>query len=358
MPFVPEKTPIHSLTLAQLQEKLAALGQPAYRAKQVMEWLYAKRAASFAAMTNLPAALREALGAAFGFDSLEPVRTQGARDTTRKFLFRLGDGALIETVLIPASPALYGEGSDRRTLCISSQVGCAHGCKFCASGLNGFARNLHAGEIVGQFLRAEALGGERIQNIVFMGMGEPLANFENFMRAVAILNAPWGVGLGARHMTVSTSGLAPRIRDLAAQPLQIRLAVSLHGATDAVRDQIMPINRRYPLAELLAACEEYVARKGQRITFEFILIEGINDSLEQAAELGRIARRLNAKINCIPYNPVEGLDWKRPSLRRQDAFMAALERTGADATLRREKGSDIKAACGQLRLQVSREQAS
>ena len=343
------------LALHQQGDAMAALGQPAYRAKQVMEWLYAKRAASFAAMTNLPAALRETLDAAFGFDSLEPVRTLGAGDTTRKFLFRLADGALIETVLIPASPALYGEGSDRRTLCISSQVGCAHGCKFCASGLNGFTRNLHAGEIVGQFLRAEALGGERIQNIVFMGMGEPLANFDNFLQAVTILNAPWGVGLGARHMTVSTSGLAPRIRDLARQPLQIRLAVSLHGATDAVRNQIMPVNRRYPLAELLAACEEYVAHKSQRITFEFILIEGINDSLEQAAELGRMARQLDAKINCIPYNPVEGLEWKRPSLRRQDAFMAALDRTGADATIRREKGSDIKAACGQLRLQVSRE---
>jgi 23S rRNA (adenine2503-C2)-methyltransferase len=355
MKFSPDKTPIHSVTLPQLQEKLSALGQPAYRAKQVMEWLYAKRAGSFAAMTNLPAALREGLGRGFGFGSLEPVRTLGAADTTRKFLFRLADEALIETVLIPASPALYGEGSDRHTLCISSQVGCAHGCKFCASGLDGFARNLHAGEIVGQFLRVEALSGERIQNVVFMGMGEPLANFANVMQAITILNAPWGVGLGARHMTVSTSGLAPQIREMAAQPLQIRLAVSLHGATDAVRNQIMPVNRKYPLAELLSACEEYVQRKNQRITFEFILIEEINDSLDQAAELGRIARHLDAKINCIPYNPVEGLEWKRPSLRRQDAFMAALERTGADATIRREKGVDIEAACGQLRLQVSRE---
>jgi len=356
MKFTPDKTPIHSVTLPQLQEKLTALGQPGYRAKQVMEWLYAKRAGSFAAMTNLPAALREGLDGAFGFDSLEPVRTLGAPDATRKFLFRLADGALIETVLIPASPALYGEGSDRRTLCISTQVGCAHGCKFCASGLDGFARNLHAGEIVGQFLRVEALSGERIQNIVFMGMGEPLANFANVMQAISILNAPWGVGLGARHMTVSTSGLAPQIREMAAQPLQIRLAVSLHGATDAVRNQIMPVNRKYPLAELLSACEEYAERKNQRITFEFILIEGINDSLEQATELGRIARHLEAKINCIPYNPVAGLEWKRPSLRRQDAFMEALERTGADATIRREKGADIEAACGQLRLQVSKEE--
>ena len=358
MKFLPAKTPIHSMTLPELQSKLNKLGQPAYRAKQVVEWLYPKRAKSFADMTNLPAALREQLAGAFGFDSLELVRKTGSADTTQKFLFKLEDGSLIETVLIPASPALYGEGSDRHTLCISSQVGCAYGCKFCASGLNGFSRNLHAGEIIGQFLRVEELSGERINNVVFMGMGEPLANFENFMQAVAILNAPWGIGLGARHMTVSTSGLSPRIRDLAAQPLQIRLAVSLHGATDAVRDQIMPVNRKYPLAELLDACEEYCSRKSQRITFEFILIEGINDSLEQAAELGKIARHLDAKINCIPYNPVEGLAWERPSLRRQDAFMAALERTGADATIRREKGGDIDAACGQLRLQVSREKTA
>ncbi len=355
MKFTPTQTPIHSVTLPELSAKLSELGQPAYRAKQVMEWLYLKRARSFAEMTNLPAALRSSLEAAFAFDSLEPVRTLGSGDTTRKFLFRLHDGSLIETVLIPASPALYGEGSDRRTLCISSQVGCAFGCKFCASGLNGFSRNLHAGEIVGQFLKAEQISGEKINNIVFMGMGEPLSNFDEVIRAIEIINASWGVGLGARHITVSTSGLAPRIRDLAAQPLQLRLAVSLHGATDEVRNQIMPVNRRWPLAELLDACDEYVARKKQRITLEFILIEGINDSLEQAAELGRIARRLEAKINCIPYNPVQGLEWKRPSLRRQDAFMAALERTGADATIRREKGVDIQAACGQLRLQVSQE---
>jgi len=356
MSFSPAKTPIHSLTLPELQAKFREMSQPPYRAGQVMEWLYAKRARAFAEMTNLPAALRAELDTAFGFDELTPVRKLGSQDTTQKFLFRLADGALIEAVLIPASPALYGEGSDRRTLCISSQVGCAYGCKFCASGLDGFARHLHAGEIVGQFLRVEELSGERINNVVFMGMGEPLANFDNVLRAITILNAPWGVVLGARHITVSTSGLAPQIRKLAEQPLQIRLAVSLHGATDAVRNQIMPVNRKYPLAELLDACAEYCERKSQRITLEFILIEGINDSLEQAGELGRIARRLDAKINCIPYNPVEGLDWKRPSLRRQDAFMEALGRTGADATLRREKGVDIEAACGQLRLQVSREQ--
>jgi len=356
MRYQPEKEPIKAVTLEELSALFAQWGESPYRARQVLEWIYRRRVSRFAQMTNLPAALRERLDARFGFDLLEPIRQQGSRDTTRKTLFRLGDGSLIETVLIPASPALYGERSDRRTICISSQVGCAYGCKFCASGLDGFSRNLHAGEIVEQFLRVEALSGERINNIVFMGMGEPLANYENVLRAIGILNAPWGVGLGARHMTLSTSGLAPMIRKLADQPLQVRLAISLHGASDEVRGQIMPVNRRYPLAELFAALEYYRDRKKtQRITFEFILIENVNDSLEQAALLARLARPLEARINCIPYNAVEGLPWKRPSLRRQDAFMAVLERAGVAATIRREKGHDIEAACGQLRLQVNRE---
>jgi 23S rRNA (adenine2503-C2)-methyltransferase len=275
-------------------------------------------------------------------------------DTTRKFLFRLADGQLIESVLIPASPALYGEASDRRTICISSQVGCAYGCKFCASGLDGWKRNLTAAEIVDQFLQVEAESGEKINNIVFMGMGEPMANYDNLLRAISVLNAPWGVGIGARHMTVSTSGLAPRIRDLAAQPLQVRLAISFHGATDEVRGRIMPVNKKYPIEELLSACEEYVGIKKQRLTFEYILIRDINDSPDQARLLAQQARRVNAKVNLIPYNTVEGLEWDRPDEPRQDQFLGILRNAGAEATLRREKGHDIAAACGQLRLQVEK----
>ncbi len=344
--------PVHSLTFEELGKELDASGQPAYRAKQVMKWLYEKRAKSFEGMSDLPAALRQQLGERFTFDDLTPVRVLGSEDTTRKYLFRLGDGNLIESVLIPASPALYGDASDRRTLCISTQVGCAYGCKFCASGLDGWSRNLNAGEIVSQVLRVEELSGEKINNIVFMGMGEPLANFANLMRAVGIINAPWGIFLGARHITISTSGLAPQIRQLADQPLQVRLAISLHGATDEVRQQIMPVNRKYPLATLMEACSYYAERKKQRLTFEYILIEGVNDRVEDAASLVGLVRKVNAKVNCIPYNIVEGLEWKRPSEARQDEFMAVLENADIPATIRREKGHDIAAACGQLRRQV------
>ncbi|MGH8048474.1 MAG: 23S rRNA (adenine(2503)-C(2))-methyltransferase RlmN [Chthoniobacterales bacterium] len=343
---------IKSLTLAELAGQFTALGEPAYRAKQVIEWLYLKRVGRFEDMTNLPAALREKLSAEFDERPIEVVRKTGSKDTTQKFLFRLRDGQMVETVLIPASPSLYGETSDRRTICISSQVGCAYGCKFCASGLDGWKRNLDAGEIVDQLLRVEGESGERVNNIVFMGMGEPLANYENLMRAIGIINAPWGTNIGARHITLSTSGLVPRIRELADQPLQIRLAISLHGATDDVRNLIMPVNRKYPLAELLDACAYFRSRKKQKLTFEFILIEGVNDSTEQAAELARITKRLDAKVNVIPYNTVEGLEWSRPSEPAQAAFMEVLRRGGAVATLRREKGHDIAAACGQLRLQT------
>ncbi|MEA3188430.1 MAG: rRNA (adenine2503-C2)-methyltransferase [Chthoniobacter sp.] len=351
----PRKTPIKSLSLEEIEAKLVALGQKKYRAKQVANWLYEKRVKSFAEMSDLPAALREQLAAEFSFEDLKPIRKTGSSDTTQKFLFQLDDGSMIESVLIPASPALYGETSDRRTICVSTQVGCAYGCKFCASGLDGFSRNLHAGEIVEQVLRVEELSGERVNNIVFMGMGEPLANYENLTRAITILNAPWGMEIGARHITVSTSGLAPRIRDLADQPVPVRLAISLHGATDDVRQQIMPVNRKYPLAVLLDACGYWQSRKKKGLGFEYILINRVNDTPEQARTLAQHALRLNAKVNLIPYNKVEGLEWERPPLARQDAFLRMVRNAGVVATIRREKGHDIDAACGQLRLQTQRD---
>lgn len=352
------KPSIHSLLLEEIATYLTTQSHRSYRAKQITDWLYENRVTSFGEMTNLPQELRTRLAEEFALDGVETVRVLGSEDTTRKFLFRLKDRNLIESVLIPASPALYGEQSDRRTICVSTQVGCAYGCKFCASGLDGYTRNLDAGEIVQQLLLVEKASGERINNVVFMGMGEPLANFSNVVRAIRIINAPWGLEIGARHITISTSGLAPQIRKLADDPLQSRLAVSLHGATDPVRNKIMPVNRKYDLITLLDACAYYVSRKKQRLYFEYILIAGINDDEEQARLLAGHAKKLNAKVNLIPYNTVEGLEWSRPPRARQEKFLSILREYGTVATLRHEKGHDIDAACGQLRLQAKRSELS
>ncbi len=349
---IEQRRALPGLMREDLISALADLGERPYRADQILEWVYKRRATSFSDMTNLSSDLRETLARHFTLNRCEIVLSGRSADTTGKFLLRLHDGRYIETVLIPASPALYGEPSDRRTLCVSSQVGCAYGCRFCASGLMGWTRHLEPDEIVAQVLAAEAQSAERVNNIVFMGMGEPLANYRNWMTAVRILNAQWGVGIGARRMTVSTSGLAPQIRQLAAEPLQIRLAISLHGATDAVREQIMPVNRKHNLAELLDACAEFQRVRRDRITFEYILISGVNDAPEQAIKLGEITRRLNAFVNLIPYNTVEGLEWQRPGRNQQQVFLETLRRMGVPATLRREKGHDINAACGQLRLRT------
>jgi 23S rRNA (adenine2503-C2)-methyltransferase len=377
------KRDIKSLTDEELSDQLRQWGQPAYRTAQILGWIYERRVTDWEAMTNLPKSLREQLRGAFEHHTLQLVRKQGAADTTQKFLWRLADGALIESVLIPANPALYGEASDRHTLCVSTQVGCAYGCKFCASGLDGWKRNLRVDEIVDQVLAVERwhqvessklkvassapeeaqlatfnlqpATDRMVNNLVIMGMGEPLANYDNLLKALRILNAPWGGGIGARKITISTSGLAPQIRKLADEPFQFRLAISLHGATDAVREQIMPVNRKYPLAELAAACDYYEHRKGRMITLEYILIAGVNDGLEQIDPLAELAHRLNAKVNLIPYNTVEGLHWDRPSEAVQEKFLAALEQCDVTATLRREKGGDIDAACGQLRLKTERE---
>ncbi len=375
----PAGTPdIKSQSRDELAASFAEWKQPAYRVAQLLDWLYGRRVKDWDAMTNLPKPLREKLRGSFSLQTLELVKKQGARDTTQKFLWRLGDHSLIESVLIPANPALYGEASDRHTLCVSTQVGCAYGCKFCASGLDGWKRNLTPHEIVEQVMAAERVSDRSpscllssrvaaepigrtsatrrtIDNLVIMGMGEPLANYDNLLKALRILNAPWGGGIGARKITISTSGLAPQIRKLADEPEQFRLAVSLHGATDEVRAKIMPVNRKFPLKELSAALEYYRSKRERMITFEYILIAGVNDSPGQAGPLAALAKRLHAKVNLIPYNKVEGLPWERPPDDVCEAFLAALEKQKAIATLRREKGHDIDAACGQLRLKTERE---
>ena len=344
---------IKGLYREELQHRLAAVGEPAYRADQILQWVYATPAESFAAMSNLPAALRAKLAATFELNAVRQLQTRQATDTTEKFLFQLRDGALIETVLIPATPGLTST-SDRNTVCLSTQVGCAYGCKFCASGLAGVRRNLTAAEIVDQVVQVGRLTGERVSNLVVMGMGEPLANYDNVLRALRILNAPWATGIGARKITISTCGLVPGLRRLAQEPLQIRLAVSLHGATDEVRGQVMPVNQKFPLADLLAACEDYAKAKGKMLTFEYLLIQNVNDGLEQARKLAGIARRCHAKVNLIPYNPVAGLGWVRPDRERCKMFEHVVRQAGIATTLRLEKGTDINAACGQLRLQHER----
>jgi 23S rRNA (adenine2503-C2)-methyltransferase len=350
---------VRSQTQEDLQKQFVLWQQPAYRVAQLLEWLYAHRVEGWEQMSNLPKELRLLLQQTYTIQSPVLARKQGSRDTTEKFLWRLSDGALIESVLIPASASLFGEASDRHTLCVSTQVGCAYGCKFCASGLDGWKRNLQPSEIVNQVLAVEqaakpASDARLINNLVIMGMGEPLANYDNLLRALRILNAPWGGGIGARKITISTSGLAPQIRRLADEAVQFRLAISLHGATDETRSKIMPVNNKYPLKDLVAACEYYQEKQGRMITFEYILIAGVNDAPEQAPLLARLARRLNAKVNLIPYNKVDGLPWSRPEESAQEIFLDAVTQNGAIATLRREKGHDIDAACGQLRLKTER----
>lgn len=361
MPYVPTKPSIYGLTPDLLSERLSEMGEKPFRAKQVFEWLFKKRARSAQAMTNLPSALRDWLDGEYDFSPATRLLDKESGDITEKLLLKLRDGSLIETVIIRAPQDGVGQERSRKTICISTQVGCAYGCKFCASGLAGWKRDLTTGEIVAQLMevcRKEDADTPRAReelasfdNIVVMGMGEPLANYDNLLPALYALNAPWGLGFGARRITISTSGLVPQILRLAEEPLGFRLAISLHGATNEVREQIMPINRKYPLEQLLPAAKAFNERHGRMLTLEFILIESINDSLEQARALAKVARELHAHVNLIPYNTVQGLDWVRPSIPRQDAFANVLRKENVSVTLRREKGHDINAACGQLRLQ-------
>lgn len=364
MKFTPAKPPFTGETLETLAARLQERGEPAFRAKQILDWVYKKRARSWNEMTNLPKSLRAWLDETFEFSPLTLVHGKQSIDVTDKLLLELGDRSLIETVIIRAPQEGVGLEHSRKTICISTQVGCAMGCKFCASGLLGLKRDLNAGEIVAQLLqvcyredehdpRAHS-GLATFDNIVVMGMGEPLANYDAIIRALTIVNAEWGLGFGARRITLSTSGLVPKILQLAEEPIGIRLAISLHGATDEVREQIMPVNKAYPLAKLLPAIKTFSAKHGRMVTLEFILIEDINDSREQAEKLRDIALDLHAHINLIPYNTVEGLPWKRPSIAQQEAFAEVLRRARVSVTLRREKGHDIEAACGQLRLKTEK----
>jgi 23S rRNA (adenine2503-C2)-methyltransferase len=341
-------TNIKGLSPEELSAWLAAHGQPAYRARQVLQWIFQRGAESFQGMTNLPKDLRALLAAAFVIARPQVVRLAASRDGTQKFLFALDDGAQIESVLIPAQRR-EGQGPGRLTLCISSQVGCGMGCEFCATATLGLRRNLRAFEIVDQVLEARRVveADRPITNIVFMGMGEPLHNYEQVVKSVEILTAEWGVGFSPRRITVSTVGLVPQMKRLL-EDTRVHLAVSLSATTDDVRGRLMPINRKYPLATLTQACRELPLPRRKRITFEYVMLEDVNDSLEDARRLGRWLRGIPSKVNLIPFNPFPGISFRSTSRPAIEAFREALLRQGVHATVRESRGQDIKAACGQL----------
>lgn len=326
-----------------LRELLASWNEPAFRAQQVLEWVYLRGALDYAEMSNLPQRLRARLTEELPLYESTIVTRQESGDGTVKLLLRWSDGATSECVLIP--------DGERRTACISSQVGCPVGCVFCASGLNGLERQLSAGQIVEQAMRVRALceGGPRLSNVVFMGLGEPLANYEATVRAVRTINAAWGMGIGARKITVSTVGLPKQMRRLADEKLQITLALSLHAPTDELRKQIIPWAERVSIEALVEACNYYFASTGREVTLEYILLGDLNDSEEHARSLAAVARKMRANVNLLAYNPVESLPYRRPSDHAALVFLSVLRRTGVNAHLRRSRGLDIDAACGQLR---------
>ncbi len=335
------KSSIHGLLPEELEAFCKEHGQPAFRAKQIFDWLYAKRVSSFDQMRNLPAPLRDLLSEHFAFQSLEKIETKGVKGETQKLLLKLADDELIEAVLIPART--------RRTVCVSSQVGCKLACAFCASGQCGFQRNLTAGEIVEQVLLAADEYGERPTNIVYMGVGEPFDNYDEVLKSVRILNHPDGLGIGARKITLSTSGVIPGIERLAEEGIQVELSVSLHAPENDLRSELMPINKRYPLPDLMNACAAYTKKTNRIITFEYTLIKNVNDSPEQAQQLVSLLRKLPCRANLIPLSEVEEFDGQRAESAAMKHFFQTLEKAGINATLRDSKGSALKAACGQLR---------
>jgi len=325
---------------------LAEVGEPAFRARQLCQWVYKRQATSLQHMTDLPESLRRRLQERLYISTLTLVRQQQSVDGTAKFLFRLEDGNQIETVLIPAA--------DKRTICVSTQVGCAIGCRFCLTAQGGLVRSLRPAEIVNQVLYFQAPGktpARAFTNIVFMGMGEPLDNFQGTVQALRILTADWGVGISPRRITVSTSGLVRRLEAFGRADLKVNLAVSLNATTDAVRTQIMPINKAYPIETLLAACRAFPLALRQRITFEYVLLRGVNDTLADAKRLVTLMHGLRCKINLLPFNEIPGVPYRRPSDETVQQFQHYLLHHGLSAFVRQSRGRDISAACGQLRFE-------
>lgn len=329
-----------SFSLDELREEMLSLEEATFRAKQIFDWIYRKKAVDYSEMTNLPISLRERLFGLLPFPVMEMEERQVAGDGTEKFLWKLEDRNHIESVLL--------RHPTHTTFCISSQVGCALNCSFCATGAGGFARDLSAGEIVGQVVFMEKISDKPVDNIVFMGMGEPFLNEYNVFKAISILHDPVGRDLGTRRFTISTSGIPESIRKLADSKMDVRLSVSLHSARDELRSKLMPVNRKYPLSTLREALEYYQHITGNRITVEYAMIKGVNDSKEEAQRLVEYLRGLKSFINIIPVNPVNKI-YDKPSENVVVSFVETLRKAGFESALRHEKGSDIDAACGQLR---------
>lgn len=334
---------IKDYNLEELKEELKLIGEKPYRAEQIFKWIYEEGVTSFEEMTNLSLELREKLKDIFNFHNYKIVKKQVSKDGTKKYLFDVLDGNMIETVLME-----YHHG---RTLCVSSQIGCKMGCKFCAStGIN-FIRNLTAGEIVEQVLAVQRDEKIKISNVVFMGIGEPLNNYNNVVNAIRIINNPKGINIGARHISVSTSGLVPAIYRLADENIQCTLSISLHATTNEKRSSMMPVNNAFPIEELLQACKDYIAKTNRRISFEYALAKDNNDNLEDAKELVHLLRGMICHVNLIPINKIENGAYTKSSNENIIKFRDYLNDHGIVATIRRELGSDIDAACGQLRRQ-------
>lgn len=343
------KKDIKSFTLEELKEEIKGLSEKPFRAKQIFQWMHEKGAVSFEEMSNLPVSLKEKLNREYELKVLDALEVRTSKlDGTRKFLFQLSDGHIIESVLMK-----YRHGN---SVCISSQAGCRMGCRFCASTLDGLERSLLASEMLDQIYRIGRLAGERISNVVVMGTGEPLDNYDNFVRFVKLLSDENGLHISQRNITVSTCGLAPEIKRLADEKLQITLALSLHAPNDELRKTLMPIANKYSVDEALSACRYYFEKTGRRITFEYSLVRGVNDGSKEAEELSGKIRHMNCHVNLIPVNPIKERDFKESQKKEILNFKNKLENYGINVTIRREMGRDIDGACGQLRKSYHNEQ--
>ena len=338
---------VSSYTLEKLTGFVTGLGQPAFRAKQLFSWLHEKRVQEFSAMTNLPKSFLQQMEQQCTIETLRPLRRQCAKDGTVKYLFGLADGNSIETVLMRYS---YGN-----SVCVSTQVGCRMGCRFCASTQGGRVRNLTAGEIANEIYAVMADTGERVSHIVLMGIGEPLDNFDNVMDFLSIISCPQGVNIGMRNISLSTCGLVPMMEKLAQKKLGLTLSVSLHAPTNEMRSSMMPVNDAYPLEKLIPACRAYQRATGRRISFEYSIARGVNDSEQTARKLAKLIEGMSAHVNLIPINPVDGSPYSAADAANVRRFQNTLLSLGVNATVRRRLGTEISAACGQLRREANKE---